>query len=182
MNTWYEIKCVVCSKINWIKKEDQDQKYKLFYSCCGCNRHLPLDDSPVNFPKILRGKELPDSKLIDKQNFFIKTIKLMNEILSSLYITQDKVFVICNDVFYWGTADLEEVTPENFHILEQSLKDDEFYGDILFCARVRKMRPQGAFYKSLDDNQKKLFNECGPEREIDLTNPYNDAGEYKYKP
>jgi hypothetical protein len=80
-------------------------------------------------------------------------------------------FINCNDLFFWACADLEEITPENIHILKQSLEDmaplDDIYGPDLFCCRSRKTRPQKMIYNEFDDNKDiwKLFKECGPERE-----------------
>ena len=74
----------------------------------------------------------------------------------------------CNDCFWWATADTEEITPENIHLLEQAKKDcgpdhrDLF--NILFAAQVRKMRPQGAFYRAVPKELWSLFDACGPER------------------
>jgi hypothetical protein len=90
--------------------------------------------------------------------------------------------VICSDVFYWGCADCEPVESlEDIELLIKSCKEASFDGAILYCARKRGMRPQGAMYKLLDKNIHHLFDECGPEREIDLANPKNKNGEYLYK-
>lgn len=80
------------------------------------------------------------------------------------------IFVGCNDVFWWGCADCEAVTAENIEILEQAYKDATYHGGALFCARVRGMRPQGAFYKHIE-SERALFDACGPERELSHTNP-----------
>lgn len=84
------------------------------------------------------------------------------------------IFVNCNDLFYWAMADCETLTPENIEVFEQSIKDtnkainneneSNEWGPLLFCARVRKMRPQTPYYKYIPDTIKNLFNECGPER------------------
>ena len=88
-------------------------------------------------------------------------------------------FVNCNDVFCWGSADLEEVTPENIDVLEQSYADAKaacecghIYGAaMLFCARVRKMRPQGAAYPKDHPELWPLLDACGPERAVGMGNP-----------
>jgi hypothetical protein len=57
--------------------------------------------------------------------------------------------VRCSDEFYWRTADCEALTPENVAAFEQAIVDckvadspgGEAYAPMLFCARVRKMRP-----------------------------------------
>ena len=94
------------------------------------------------------------------------------------------VFADCNDVFVWACADNEEITAENIDILEQSLKDlqavanaghnstCEIWAGVLFACRIRKMRPQGAFYKLIDKEAWSLFDSCGPERETGFGNPF----------
>lgn len=99
----------------------------------------------------------------------------------------------CNDFFAWGCADAEEVTEENFPILKQSIEEVEAiafcdeksideeeekdrskayrYGGLLFCARVAKIRPQGAYYEHLPKCLWEKFNECGEKREIKFGNP-----------
>ncbi len=74
------------------------------------------------------------------------------------------MFVNCNDLFYWGCADAEEITEENIGLLEEALVVDNTYGADLFCARSRKMRPQQPCYKGYSEEIKKLFDACGPER------------------
>ena len=82
-------------------------------------------------------------------------------------------FIIhCSDVFNWGCSDSERVTPENIHILEQSLQEADNYGAALFCARVRKKRPMDRFFENIPSfNIRARFHACGPERETNMTNP-----------
>lgn len=89
-----------------------------------------------------------------------------------------KFFVKCNDLFVWACADCEPLTPENLANFEKAHVDASAAGDVdwgpsLFCARVRKERPQGAAYPKGDDKAgiRALLNACGPERAIDLNNP-----------
>ena len=74
----------------------------------------------------------------------------------------------CNDIFWWGCADAEEITPENVDLLESAIVDTtsvkSAYAGELFCARVRKLRPQGCFYEGMPDTVAALFDACGPER------------------
>jgi hypothetical protein len=85
--------------------------------------------------------------------------------------------VLCNDVFDWGTADCEPLTPDNIYEFEQAIADvraatqNDTYASMLFCARRRKQRPQGACYPS-DRGLWPLLDACGPERETGLGNPY----------
>lgn len=88
--------------------------------------------------------------------------------------------VRCNDTFEWGCADMEDVTPDNLPLLRSAFEDchrehgyvGTTYATMLFVARVRQMRPQGAAYPPDDlGGIIKLLNECGPEREVGLGNP-----------
>lgn len=124
-----------------------------------------------------------------------------------------KIFAECSDFFEWGSADAEDITEQNVHILEESIADiakvmenslqKHHFGLLLFCARVRKTRPQGAYYKYLtienviwDEENKKttfvqdkektadlraLFNQAGPPRGIDLFNPRDEDDQYLYR-
>lgn len=80
-----------------------------------------------------------------------------------------------SDVFAWGGADAEEITPSNLPVLEQAYADlkavcaEEHAAD-LFAARVRRMRPQGAAYPTALPAQR-LFDACGPQRPPGLGNP-----------
>lgn len=89
------------------------------------------------------------------------------------------LLVNCNDLFFWGCSDCEEVTPENISILEQAVKDVEAitgsqrHADQVFCCRVRGMRPQGACYdeRYFPKPIWPLFDAAGPERKTGLGNP-----------
>jgi hypothetical protein len=80
--------------------------------------------------------------------------------------------VHCSDLFWWATADCEELTPDNFPILKQSIADVREacgildcseWGYLLFCARMRKMRPQQPAYPA-DPRLRALLDATGPER------------------
>ena len=73
--------------------------------------------------------------------------------------------VLCNDVFFWGGADCEDVFEEDLPALEQAFIDAGFEGDTLYCARKREMRPQGAMYGHFDPKHWHLFDSAGPERD-----------------
>lgn len=85
-------------------------------------------------------------------------------------------FVMCNDLFYWGAADLERITKENIGLLEQTADEmlrmeadskttlaASWYVPELFCCRSRGMRPQPPCYKSYPEYMHPLFDACGPE-------------------
>lgn len=89
-----------------------------------------------------------------------------------------RFFIHCNDVFAWGTADAEDITPERLPVLRQAYRESKHQGGVLYVARIRKMRPQGAYYTYINKNEWHLFDACGPEREVGGVNPYK-PGEYK---
>lgn len=85
-----------------------------------------------------------------------------------------KLFAICNDLFYWATADLEEITADDVDLLRETrnelaaLEDDdmgELYLSELFAARKRGMRPQRPCYKTWSPVVAALFDACGPQRD-----------------
>lgn len=95
-------------------------------------------------------------------------------------------WINCNDLFWWGTADGEDLTYEQLPILKQAIVDCKaikayaFWAFTLYCCRVRKMRPQGCCYpgatpegvKEEYEELARLFDTCGPERLVDMNNPY----------
>mgnify|MGYP006280617621 CR=1 FL=1 len=89
------------------------------------------------------------------------------------------ISIMCNDLFWWGTADAEKVTTEDIPLLKQCYADlnQEHLGwaalntPELYVARKRKMRPQGAYYKYFPKEIWPLFNACGPARPSDFGNP-----------
>lgn len=94
-------------------------------------------------------------------------------------------FINCNDIFYWACADCEEITnSSDIDLLERSMEDcdrfDDDNGSILYCARKRQVRPQGAFYKYIEKNAHVVFNACGSERDIDFANPKSQSDEYLF--
>lgn len=84
--------------------------------------------------------------------------------------------VNCNDVFFWACSDGEEVRTEDDIVeLKQAIaacEGDEALGAILYCARKKEFRPQGAMYAYIEQRFWPLFDECGPVRVTDFGNPY----------
>ena len=70
------------------------------------------------------------------------------------------VFVTCNDLFYWASADLEELGPSDVGLLVRCATDleeaDPEYGTChvfeLYCCRKRHMRPQYPFFRRYDSD------------------------------
>lgn len=89
-------------------------------------------------------------------------------------------YVDCSDVFWWGSTDAQEFDENTCADLETCFAvcgNDYLVGTSLYCARVRKMRPQGAYYHYIPQQYWELFNACGPERELGLGNPF-PIGDY----
>lgn len=79
--------------------------------------------------------------------------------------------VNCNDLFYWAYSDAETITQDNISVFETAFKDASekdklgaLFADLLFCCRIREMRPQGACYDNIPNSLWTLFDACGPER------------------
>ena len=92
-----------------------------------------------------------------------------------IYMADDRYWVNCNDLFFWGCADSEEITEDNILDLSNALEECEALGCRnegfgLFVARRRGMRPQGAAYPSKPELVA-LYDACGPKRETGLGNP-----------
>ena len=104
----------------------------------------------------------------------LKIMKLFaeNDACDELYWNNElEPWVNCSDFFWWGCGDGEDIeTDEDLELLEQCFKDSEDHPTLLYCARRRKERPQGAYYKYLKD-EAELFNACGPERKTGSGNP-----------
>lgn len=88
------------------------------------------------------------------------------------------LFVRCSDLFFADCADAERLTDANIQILEEALRDAiaagpalGAYAGLLFCARMRRMRPQGAQYMRIPEPLHPLFDACGPERQASAANP-----------
>lgn len=81
-----------------------------------------------------------------------------------------RLFAECNDLFYWATADAEQITVEDIPLLRQALDDlrplrAEYEMGHLFAARKRKLRPQGPCYKDMEDGVAALYDACCTEAE-----------------
>lgn len=101
------------------------------------------------------------------QDFTTEVLKFFadNDIREYLFWTQDlRFFVLCNDLFHWGSSDMEPLTKENLPELVRACQEAGDDGPLLFCARRRGMRPQAAMYQHLDEKNWPLFDTAGPDR------------------
>lgn len=102
------------------------------------------------------------------------------------YTANDEVkcLVDCNDLFFWGCADAEEIELCDLPLLQQAydelhalsltntnLSGITAYTDWLYCCKKRSMRPQGAIYDNRPKEMWPLFNACGPHRPAEFGNP-----------
>lgn len=91
------------------------------------------------------------------------------------------LFVNCNDLFFCGCDDAEEVTKDNIDILKECLEISLDYGSDLFCCRIRGMRPQGCLYSGIPEELHHHFDMCGPERIVDMDNPVDQRDWKNYR-
>lgn len=90
----------------------------------------------------------------------------------------------CSDFFEWGTADSEPITLDTLaelisaHNRVQQLLPETSRDKIaawtmrLYCAYIRKIRPQGAYFRFIPEELQADFRDIGEERTIDILNPY----------
>lgn len=68
--------------------------------------------------------------------------------------------VVCNDTFYYASADAEPITEKSLPLLRQAIEEtDSIDGPILYCARQRKMQPLAEVLTSMPKAHRKKF-EC----------------------
>lgn len=76
-----------------------------------------------------------------------------------------KLIVNCNDVFYWACSDCEEIKPEELKDLANCMTLTKSFGSMLWVCKKRSMRPQSPWYSEFSEDEKILFDSCGPERD-----------------
>lgn len=96
-----------------------------------------------------------------------------HEVNDQIWWTEDlEFFVNCSDLFYWACSDVEPVeTDSDIDLLIKACKDAGLDGPLLYCARKRGVRPQGAYYKHFSPEARPLFDQCGAYREANFGNP-----------
>lgn len=93
--------------------------------------------------------------------------------------------LICSDVFAWGIADAENLTPENIHLIKECREElksvdlMDYYLADLFACKVRKLRPMNRYLQMMETSlrpstlknnedeslkiaRRKIFEDCGP--------------------
>ncbi len=80
-----------------------------------------------------------------------------------------RFYAMCNDVFWWATADAEDILADDIPLLYECLEavkaiDKPYLLPEYFASRKRGMRPQIPWFKGLEPEVAELFNACGPER------------------
>lgn len=61
------------------------------------------------------------------------------------------LFVLCNDLFYWGCADAEPISPEELEIFYTAWLNDKRWGTQKWVCRKRSLRPQVPIVKSMKE-------------------------------
>lgn len=98
--------------------------------------------------------------------------------------------VNCNDVFFWGCSDCEDLELADLPALQSAIAEAraagaETSGELLWIARKRGERPQGAFYAYVAPGLGKLFDTCGPFRPSQMGNPvassFEEGEKYREK-
>ena len=82
-----------------------------------------------------------------------------------------RLVYMCNDIFYWGCADCEDVSFEDLKDLTACIEECPKWGGELWVARKRKERPQNALLECMSPEDQRLFNVCGPVKPVGLGNP-----------
>jgi len=59
------------------------------------------------------------------------------------------VLVNCNDVFYWGSADAEEIKSDDMNTLWNYYCKDKIWGPAIWCIKQRGMMPQKPVYDDI---------------------------------
>ena len=77
---------------------------------------------------------------------------------------QIRLLVNCNDLFWWGTADCEQLTYENIGLLESTYeectKDEKSRAHLLWIARIRRLVPQEPYFKYFPESMHAKFRAC----------------------
>ncbi len=88
-----------------------------------------------------------------------KLLKLAAEydFTGNLIWSEDLEFgIICND-FFAPAADAEYIKNEDdLKLLEQSMKDMPHFGELLYCARRRKLQPQKGYFDFLKKDKERF--------------------------
>lgn len=126
------------------------------------------------------GEHMTDEQIKD-----LLRLVSQHECHDNLYWGVDLVFAIkCSDMFCWACADAEPITGEDIPLLQKALEETDtgmgsIWGGLLFVARKRGMRPQGAAYDYIDNELWHLFDACGPKREVSFVNPKSHPDDRK---
>lgn len=113
--------------------------------------------------------------------YYTGVIDLISEHEIEGFWNAGRFCINCSDIFAWGYADAELVTPEDIPDLKKACDEAHavgafFDGPMLFCARKHGMRPQGAAYGAISRELWPLLDACGPPRPPGLGNPVGTEG------
>lgn len=127
-------------------------------------------------------RNLPEAHRTTVENWLLDGI-------FQLYVDKEVTLTVdCSDLFVWGCSDYEPIELEELKDLNRAIEDAraagaETGGELLWVARKRKLRPQGAYYAHVHPGLGKLFDTCGEFRPAELGNPvassYEDGEKYR---
>lgn len=124
-------------------------------------------------------------KIWDRETLYkFSQISFSEDLTESYFIRPDydtqniMICVHCSDMFFWGTADAEELTPEDLPDLQKAIQDVKtagefgFYGVDLWTARKRNLLPQNAWLNTLPRDLAQIYIQEFEAREPDFGNPH----------
>ena len=145
----YDATGVYPAKSNGIERTE----YENGWNAC----HKSILEKAIKIDKFL--ESVPN-----KHKEFVEDL-LIDEV-AMLHIDGDVItlFIICSDLFYWGCADAEDFIYDDIPDFIKAKQDCPKHYDSLWCCRKRGMRPQKPCYRNFTEEEKQLFDACGPER------------------
>lgn len=112
---------------NGVKRTEWQEGWNAAYKCF-IDKEMAIRDF---FEKLDEEQQLFLSKLIDDNALFVH-VKMG---IVSLCIN-------CNDLFFWGCADVEEIKLEELDTLKEYMKEYPVFGISVWCCIKRNLRPQ----------------------------------------
>lgn len=131
--------------------------------------------------------EFNNPKLGDAAKVFLAALELRDyspELVDRWSINESKRYTYAiinmNDMFFWGCADSARIEIEDLPLVEQCLEGTDQDPGLLYACRKNEMRPQGIVLSRCEEPLKSLIMKEFPEREINVANPYDTDGVYRY--
>jgi hypothetical protein len=91
------------------------------------------------------------AKLLEEDVLFANSFQIKYPTIKELGKETIVLFVNCNDLFYWGTADCEHLTLGEVRDLFEAWRADPSWGVSIWCCKKRKLRPQVPIVKMMKE-------------------------------